>query len=180
MVRGSRRIFPASFFPALCPLCWHCVRKALNHLYHGTHLCRRAGPQNRLSIRTWTTPPSLAANWCAAPVAARADYPPPCVIISMDTAVSITALDKNGGRTAGGAILPGVKIGVEALCARTAQLPQIDLSAPACGVLGTNSSACMQAGAVFGTASMLDGMLERFSLALNGDAGLRGHRRLCP
>ena len=66
------------------------------------------------------------------------------------------------------AILPGVKIGVEALCARTAQLPQIDLSAPACGVLGTNSSASMQAGAIFGTASMLDGMIDRFAQALGG------------
>ena len=109
----------------------------------------------------------LGSELVCSAIAVLADYPPPCVIISMDTAVSITALD-NRGALRGGAILPGVKIGVEALCARTAQLPQIDLSAPACGVLGTNSSASMQAGAIFGTASMLDGMIDRFAQALDG------------
>ena len=119
-----------------------------------------------LSIRT-DDPSQLGSELVCSAIAVLADYPPPCVIISMDTAVSITALD-NRGALRGGAILPGVKIGVEALCARTAQLPQIDLSAPACGVLGTNSSASMQAGAIFGTASMLDGMIDRFAQALGG------------
>ena len=87
----------------------------------------------------------------------------------MDTAISMVALDKNGV-LCGGVILPGVRTGYDALCERTAQLTQIELCAPSCGVLGTNSAACMQAGAVFGTASMLDGILERFSLALKGEA----------
>ena len=125
-----------------------------------------AGLKTGLSIRT-DDPSQLGSELVCSAIAVLADYPPPCVIISMDTAVSITALD-NRGALRGGAILPGVKIGVEALCARTAQLPQIDLSAPACGVLGTNSSASMQAGAIFGTASMLDGMIDRFAQALGG------------
>ena len=124
------------------------------------------GRKTGLSIRT-DDPSQLGSELVCSAIAVLADYPPPCVIISMDTAVSITALD-NRGALRGGAILPGVKIGVEALCARTAQLPQIDLSAPACGVLGTNSSASMQAGAIFGTASMLDGMIDRFAQALGG------------
>lgn len=123
-----------------------CVRKALNHLYTGRIYVAGPGLKTGLSIRT-DDPSQLGSELVCSAIAVLADYPPPCVIISMDTAVSITALD-NRGALRGGAILPGVKIGVEALCARTAQLPQIDLSAPACGVLGTNSSASMQAGAI--------------------------------
>ena len=114
-------------------------------------------------------PAQLGGELVCCAVAARALGPLPCVAVLMDTAISMVALDKNGV-LCGGAILPGVRTGYDALCERTAQLTQIELRAPACGVLGTNSVACMQAGAVFGTASMLDGMLERFSLALNGEA----------
>ena len=145
-----------------------CVRKALNHLYTGRIYVAGPGLKTGLSIRT-DDPSQLGSELVCSAIAVLADYPPPCVIISMDTAVSITALD-NRGALRGGAILPGVKIGVEALCARTAQLPQIDLSAPACGVLGTNSSASMQAGAIFGTASMLDGMIDRLEEELSQDA----------
>jgi len=126
-----------------------CVRKALNHLYTGRIYVAGPGLKTGLSIRT-DDPSQLGSE-----------------LVCSAIAVSITALD-NRGALRGGAILPGVKIGVEALCARTAQLPQIDLSAPACGVLGTNSSASMQAGAIFGTASMLDGMIDRFAQALGG------------
>lgn len=114
-------------------------------------------------------PAQLGGELVCCAVAARALGTLPCVAVLMDTAISMVALDKNGV-LCGGVILPGVRTGYDALCERTAQLTQIELRAPSCGVLGTNSAACMQAGAVFGTASMLDGMLERFSLALKGEA----------
>lgn len=110
MVR-SRRIFPASFFPALCPLCWPGVRKALNHLYMGRIYVAGPGLKTGLSIRT-DDPSQLGSELVCSAIAVLADYPPPCVIISMDTAVSITALD-NRGALRGGAILPGVKIALK-------------------------------------------------------------------
>ena len=49
----------------------------------------------------------------------------------------------------------------------TAQLPQIDLSAPApASVLGKNTAACLQNGFVLGTAGMLDGLASRFCAEL--------------
>lgn len=144
-----------------------CIRRALGHLYTGRIYVAGPGLKTGLSIRT-DDPSQLGSELVCSAVAVLAQYTPPCVIISMDTAISMTALDSTGALR-GGAIMPGVKIGVEALCARTAQLPQIDLSAPACGVLGTNSTASMQAGAIFGTAAMLDGMIDRFAAALEGN-----------
>ena len=49
----------------------------------------------------------------------------------------------------------------------TAQLPQIDLSAPApASVLGKNTAACLQNGFVLGTAGMLDGLADHFCAEL--------------
>lgn len=55
-------------------------------------------------------------------------------------------------------------------CKKTAQLPQIDLSAPASSsILGKNTSACLQNGFVLGTAGLLDGLAERFQAELGPD-----------
>ena len=69
----------------------------------------------------------------------------------------------------GGSILPGVRISLEALTARTAQLPQIDLSAPPQSVIGANTIDCMKSGVLYGTASMLDGMIDRYRAELGED-----------
>jgi type III pantothenate kinase len=144
------------------------IRSALAHLYSGRIYTVGPGLKTGLTIRT-DDPAQLGSELVCCAVAALALYTPPCIIISMDTAISITALDSRGAMR-GGAIMPGVRTGVEALCARTAQLPQIDLVAPPCGVLGTNSTLSMQAGAVLGTACMLDGMIDRFCAALGQPA----------
>ena len=142
-----------------------CIRGALGRLYADRIYIVGPGLKTGLSIRT-DDPSQVGSELVCCAVAALSVTAPPCVIISMDTAISITALDKTGALR-GGAILPGVRIGIEALCARTAQLPQIDLCAPADGVLGANTIASMQSGAVFGTACMLDGMIDRFAQALD-------------
>ncbi len=141
-----------------------CIRAALTRLYAGRVYQVGPGLKTGLSIRT-DDPSQLGSELVCCAVAALSIAKPPCVIISMDTAISFTALDQNGALR-GGAILPGVRIGMEALYARTAQLPQVELRAPANGVIGANTVACLQSGAVFGAASMIDGMLDRFADAL--------------
>ena len=67
----------------------------------------------------------------------------------------------------GGVILPGPQLSLAALVQNTAQLPQIDLSAPApASVLGKNTAACLQNGFVLGTAGMLDGLADHFCAEL--------------
>lgn len=69
----------------------------------------------------------------------------------------------------GGSILPGVRISLEALTSRTAQLPQIELSSPPQSVIGANTIDSMKSGVLYGTASMLDGMIERYRAELGED-----------
>lgn len=151
-------------FSCVVPPLFSRIRAALQLLYAGRIYHVGPGLKTGLAIRM-DDPGELGGELVCCAVAAKVRYPLPCVVVSLDTAISMTALDA-AGAVCGVSLMPGVRTGVDALCVRTAQLPQIDLAAPACGVLGTNSAACMQAGAVLGTASMLDGMLDRFAEAL--------------
>ena len=65
-----------------------------------------------------------------------------------------------GSTYVGGCINPGVRISREALTSRTAQLPGIRLDRPR-RVVGKNTVDCMRSGIMFGTAAMVDGMLDR-------------------
>ena len=65
-----------------------------------------------------------------------------------------------GSTYLGGCIIPGVRISLDALTSRTAQLPGIRLDRPR-QVIGKNTVDCMRSGIMYGTAAMLDGMLDR-------------------
>ena len=111
-------------------------------------------------------PAQLGAELLCGAVAALEEGPGPLAVISADTAISIMAV--NGKQElVGGVILPGPQLSLSALVQKTAQLPQIDLSAPASSsILGKNTSACLQNGFVLGTAGLLDGLAERFQAEL--------------
>ena len=92
----------------------------------------------------------------------------PSIVIDMGTATTISAMDRHG-QNARRFHFAGVRISLEALTARTAQLPQIDLSAPPQSVIGANTIDCMKSGVQYGTASMLDGMIDRYRAELGED-----------
>ena len=105
-------------------------------------------------------PASVGADLICACVATHHIYGSPSLIIDMGTATKILMMDKTG-TFCGASIIPGVNIGLKALASGTAQLPQISLEAPA-SVVGKNTVDCMRSGVVFGNASMIDGMIDRF------------------
>ena len=88
----------------------------------------------------------------------------PCLVLDLGTATKISVLDKDGAFQ-GCTISPGVSISLEALSARTSQLPSISFKTPAC-VIGRNTVDSMQSGTVFGVSSMLDGMCDKIEAEL--------------
>ena len=110
----------------------------------------------RISI---DNPSQVGGDLLVGAVAALRHYQPPMAIIDMGTATTITVIDREG-TFVGGCICPGVRISMEALNTRTAQLPGISLQAPD-KVIGKNTIECMQSGLMHGAASMLDGLLSR-------------------
>jgi len=105
------------------------------------------------------TPSQVGSDRIVIAVAALAEYEPPLTLLDLGTATTIEVVGKD--RTyLGGCIIPGVRVSLEALTAHTAQLPGIRLDRPG-RVIGKNTVDCMRSGIMYGTAAMLDGMLDR-------------------
>ena len=98
-------------------------------------------------------------------VAARAKGKLPCVAITLGTATTFTALDGSGALV-GSAITAGVQLSLLALREQAAQLPAVAIDAKDEGILARNTVDAMRVGAVYGAASLVDGMVERFAEAL--------------
>ncbi len=116
------------------------------------------GVKTGLNIKI-DNPSQLGADLVAAAVGALNEYTMPCIVIDMGTATTLSVLDKNGVFV-GGSIAAGVKLTLQALSQGTAALPAVSI-APSHSVIGSNTVDCMQSGLVYGTAAMLDGLIER-------------------
>ena len=101
-------------------------------------------------------------------VAALAEYEPPLILMDLGTATTIEVVDR-GSTYLGGCIIPGVRTSLDALTSRAAQLPGIRLDRPG-RVIGKNTVDCMRSGIMYGTAAMLDGMLDRVEEELGSRA----------
>lgn len=116
------------------------------------------GVKTGLNIKI-DNPSQLGADLVAAAVGALSEYTMPCIVIDMGTATTLSVLDKNGVFL-GGSIAAGVKLTLKALNQGTAALPAVSIT-PSHSVIATNTVDCMQSGLVYGTAAMLDGLIER-------------------
>lgn len=114
-------------------------------------------------------PASVGADRVANAVAVKELFGGPACVVDFGTATTFDALDAEGNYL-GGAIAPGIGIAADALVASTAQLPRVQLEAPA-SVIGRNTVSAMQAGIVYGYVGLLEGLVARFRQEL-GD-GMR-------
>ncbi len=122
--------------------------------------------------------PLLAASTATVPVEVRVDRPSevgpdrlvnalaavrlhgaPAIVVDFGTATTFDVVAPDGAYV-GGAIAPGLEIGLEALAARTARLPRVDLREPAT-VIGRDTATAMQAGTVIGYQALASGLLAR-------------------
>ena len=78
----------------------------------------------------------------------------------MGTATTASVIDSKGSYL-GGMIIPGVNVSLNALTAGTSQLPKINLEPPK-KVISSNTIDCMKSGIIFGQASLIDGVIDRF------------------
>ena len=104
-------------------------------------------------------PREVGRDLIANAAGALALYEPPIIIVAMGTATAFTTISRDGDYI-GGALAPGLGIAAEALYARTAALPRVELTRPK-QVIGTNTQAAMQSGIIFGYAGLVDGIVNR-------------------
>ena len=142
-------------------------KSAIRKLTGKTPLVVGPGLKTGLNILI-DSPAQAGADLVVGAVSALRKYRPPMIIVDMGTATTISVLDQNGALL-GGSISPGVKISMEALTERTAQLPGISLDQPK-RAIGRNTIDCMRAGIMYGAAGMVDGLVERMEKELGQKA----------
>lgn len=136
------------------------IAKAVEFIYGILPLIVGPGVKTGINIHC-DTPSSVGADLICASVAAHYIYGSPSLIVDMGTATKMIVVNAKG-TFIGVSIIPGVLMGLTALAAGTAQLPQVSLEAPA-SIVAKNTADCMKSGAIFGHASMVDGMIDRIN-----------------
>jgi type III pantothenate kinase len=90
-----------------------------------------------------------------------------CVIVDFGTAITYDAVSASG-EYLGGIISPGIEVSLEALTARAARLPKVDIDQPR-SLIGKSTEASIQSGVVYGFAGQVDGICGRLRLELGTD-----------
>lgn len=145
---------------SVVPMVGKSISEAVSKLCHIVPLMLGPGVKTGLNIKI-DNPAQLGADLVAGAVGALDAYTMPCVVIDMGTASTVSVLDKNGAFL-GGVIAAGVRLTLKALAENTAQLTSIPIEAPP-SVIGANTVECMQSGLVYGTAAMIDGLLDKIA-----------------
>jgi type III pantothenate kinase len=122
-----------------------------------------------LPVRT-ERPTEVGADRLVNALAAGRLYGAPAVVVDFGTATTFDCVAADGAYV-GGAIAPGLELGLEALAARTAKLPRIELRAPD-RAIGRDTVSAMQSGTVFGYQSLVGGLLSRIRRELADQSGV--------
>ena len=104
-------------------------------------------------------PQEVGADRLVNALAAGRIYGTPAIVVDFGTATTFDCVAADGAYV-GGAIAPGLELGLEALAARTAKLPRIELRVPD-RAIGRDTVSAMQSGTVFGYQALASGLLAR-------------------
>lgn len=146
----------ATVVPALTPV----LLRAFAHLTAAPPLVLGLRHRGDIAVDI-EDPAELGTDILASALAVRHTRPLPAVIIDMGTATKVTALDADGVLR-GVAISPGLFISLDAMVSRASSLGGIPVESPQ-HAIGRNTPESMKSGVVLGSASMLDGMIDRFA-----------------
>ena len=133
------------------------MRDAVHKYLHLTPLVVGPGMKTGLNIAL-DNPATMGSDLVVGAAAALAIHDPPLIIIDMGTATTFSYLSESTYK--GCVIIPGVRIAVEALSGRAAELPHISLEQPP-SIFGRSTIDAMRSGVLYGNAAMIDGMIQR-------------------
>ena len=113
----------------------------------------------------YENPREVGADRIANAVGALDRFEPPIVVVDFGTATTLDAISARG-EYLGGAIVPGVVVALDALYERAALLRRVELVEPR-HAIGRSTEQSIQSGALFGTAALVDGMVEHMAAELH-------------
>lgn len=136
------------------------VKSTIEHIINTDVMVVGPGIKTGLNIII-DNPSQLGSDLVVDAVAATNEYEGPLIVIDMGTATTMSAIDTNK-RYLGGAIIPGVLVSHDALINRTSQLQKVSFDKPK-HVIGTNTKDCIKTGLMYGSAALIDGLIDRFN-----------------
>ena len=107
----------------------------------------------------YDSPADVGVDRIVDAVAAVTKYGAPCIVVDFGTATTFNVVNARR-EYLGGAIAPGIGISAEALFARAAKLPRVEIKRPE-KVIGSSTIAAMQSGLYHGYVGLVDGVLEQ-------------------
>jgi len=117
-------------------------------------------PQLRTGMAVdYKNPREVGADRICNAVAAKEMFGAPVIVVDCGTATTFDVVSKDG-HYAGGLILPGMQIGLEALCHRAAKLPAVPFNKTDT-LIGRDTIGSIQAGAYWSTVDGLSGIITR-------------------
>lgn len=124
-------------------------------------------PRRDLGLDIAYQPPGgVGADRLVDAAAAVHKFGAPCIVIDFGSATTFNAVVPGKTPEAnpvylGGAICLGIGLSLDALFARAAKIPRVELAAPP-HAIGGNTVHALQSGIVLGTLALVDGMVARF------------------
>src|SRR5450756_1313496 len=135
----------------------------------GLQLLQASSATMPITIRV-DRPSEVGADRLVNALAVGRLYGTPAIVVDFGTATKFDCVSRDGAYV-GGAIAPGLELGLEALASRTAKLPRIELRTPD-RAIGRDTVSAMQAGTVFGYQALAAGLLARVRAELAESAGV--------
>jgi type III pantothenate kinase len=114
----------------------------------------------------YENPREVGADRIVNAVAAYERFKGPLIVVDFGTATTFDCVSAKG-EYLGGVIAPGIQISADALFARAAKLPRVEIAKPP-KVVGRNTQHSMQSGIVFGYVALVDGLVDRLVEELGG------------
>jgi type III pantothenate kinase len=107
----------------------------------------------------YENPREVGADRIVNAVAAYERFKNGLIVVDFGTATTFDCVTPKG-EYMGGVIAPGIQISADALFARAAKLPRVEITKPP-KVVGRNTQHSMQSGIVYGYVGLVDGLVER-------------------
>jgi type III pantothenate kinase len=163
----SLRDVDAAIVSSVVPTLAHEYELLIERYLGGRGAMVGPGLKTGMAIRI-DNPQELGADRLVNAVAAYDRVGGACIAVDFGTAINYDVVSARG-EYLGGVISPGIEISLEALAARAARLPRVELEKPR-HAIGKGTQEAIQAGVVYRFAGQVDGIVGRLREELGEEA----------
>jgi type III pantothenate kinase len=157
----------ATMVSAVVPTLAHEYEQVIKRYFDARGLLVGPDIKSGMPIRI-DRPQELGADRLVNAIAAFERVGGACIAVDFGTAINYDVVSATG-EYLGGVISPGIEISLEALSARAARLPRVEIEEPR-HAIGKGTQEAIQAGVVFGFAGQVDAIISRIREELGEEA----------